>query len=355
MGFEADGILTVELSPPEDRSSDLDRARGLYDGFVTRMEGMPGVQSAGLTAWLPLREQAPALPINPEAAPVTPAQAIKAPKHLVDPGFFAAMGVRPVEGRVLSSDERADNPSAVVVNESLAELLWPDQSAIGQRIAIDPHAWDWWVPVVGVIPDIRSGDIAGPAGPAMYIALAESPAPKVTLVIRTTAQSDAIVPMVRRAVNEVDPMVPIRAITWMDGVVKAAYSTSWVMMGLLIVLAGLTTGLGAVGIYAVLAHHVALSKRDIGVRMALGAQPSALVGSIVRSGMVLAGVGILVGSVGAAISTRALESLLFGVSALAPWAFVGPALTLLAAAALAALIPAARAGRLAPAEVLRGE
>lgn len=150
-------------------------------------------------------------------------------------------------------------------------------------------------------------------------------------------------------------MVPIRAVTWMDGVVKAAYSTSWVMMGLLIVLAGLTTGLGAVGIYAVLAHHVALSKRDIGVRMALGAQPHALVGSIVRSGMILAGVGILLGSVGAAMSTRALESLLFGVSALAPWAFVGPAVMLLAAAALAALIPAARAGRLAPAEVLRGE
>ncbi|MCH7564763.1 MAG: FtsX-like permease family protein [Gemmatimonadetes bacterium] len=123
----------------------------------------------------------------------------------------------------------------------------------------------------------------------------------------------------------------------------------------LIVLAGLAMGLGAVGIYAVLAHHVALSKREIGVRMALGAKPSALIGSIVRSGMILAGVGILLGSVGAALSTRALDSLLFGVSALAPWAFVGPALLLLSAAGLAALIPAARAGRLPAAEVLRGE
>jgi len=243
----------------------------------------------------------------------------------------------------------------VVVNESLANLLWPDQTPVGQRIAIDPHAWDTWVPVVGVIPDIRSRDMVGPAGPAMYVSLAEGPAPKITMVIRTTAGSDAIVPMVRQAVSEVDPLVPIRSVMWMDNVVKAAYSTSWVMMGLLIVLAGLAMGLGAVGIYAVLAHHVALSKREIGVRMALGAKPSALIGSIVRSGMILAGVGILLGSVGAALSTRALDSLLFGVSALAPWAFVGPALLLLSAAGLAALIPAARAGRLPPAEVLRGE
>ncbi len=357
LGFETDNILTVELSPPEDRVADLDRARGLYDGLVTRVEGLPGVTAAGLTAYLPLREQAPSLPINLEAAPVRPVNSVKAPKHWVDPGFFAAMGVRPTAGRVLNSDDRADSPSAVVVNESLAKLLWPDpdQSPVGQRIAIDPHAWDTWVPVVGVIPDLRSGDMVGPAGPAMYVALAEGPTPKVTLVIRTISGSDAIVPMVRKAVSEVDPLVPIRSIMWMDSVAKASYSTAWVMMGLLIVLAVLATGLGAVGIYAVLAHHVALSKREIGVRMALGAKPSALIGSIVRSGMILAGVGILLGSVGAALSTRALDSLLFGVSALAPWAFVGPALLLLSAAGLAALIPAVRAGRLPPAEVLRGE
>ena len=141
----------------------------------------------------------------------------------------------------------------------------------------------------------------------------------------------------------------------MDDVVRAAYSTSWVMMGLLIVLAVLATGLGAVGIYAVLAHHVSLNKKEIGVRLALGAQAGTVVGNIVRSGMMLAGIGILIGSASAVVSTRFLESLLFGVSALAPWAFIAPAMALLVAAALAALIPAARAGRLPPAEVLRAE
>ncbi len=141
----------------------------------------------------------------------------------------------------------------------------------------------------------------------------------------------------------------------MDRVVRAAYSTSWVMMELLIVLAVLATGLGAVGIYAVLAHHVALNKKEIGVRMALGAQCGTVVGGIVRSGMILAGIGILLGSAGAVMSTRFLESLLFGVSALSWWAFIAPATALMIASALAALIPAARAGSLPPAEVLRSE
>jgi ABC-type antimicrobial peptide transport system permease subunit len=161
--------------------------------------------------------------------------------------------------------------------------------------------------------------------------------------------------MLRRTVREVDPLVPIRGVSAMNDVVRAAYATSWVMMGLLIVLAVLATGLGAIGIYAVLAHHVSLNKREIGVRMALGAQPGAVVAGVVRSGLVLAGVGIVIGSGAAAMSSRFLESLLFEVSALAPWAFVAPAFALAVAAALAAWIPAARAGRLPPAEVLRSD
>jgi putative ABC transport system permease protein len=246
-------------------------------------------------------------------------------------------------------------PSAVVINQTLADMLWPDVSPIGQGIAIDPHEWDRWVPVVGVIPDIRSGAITGPVGPALYVSLAEIPSPQVTLIVRTSGSTTSLIPAIRRAVAEVDQLVPIQAVTTMDRVVQAAYSTSWVMMGLLIVLAALATGLGAVGIYAVLAHHVALNKKEIGVRMALGAQPGAVVGNIVRSGVILAGIGILLGSAGAVMSTRFLESLLFGVSALSPWAFIAPATALMFAAALAALIPAARAGSLAPAEVLRAE
>ena len=355
LGFDAAGLLTVELSPPADRVATVTRARQLYDRLAERVQAIPGVQAVGLTGWLPLRAQAPQLPINLKTAPVNPVEAVKAPQHMVDPGFFEVLRIQPLEGRLLRTGDRAQDTSAVVVNQTLAEMLWPDVSPIGQLIAIDPHAWDTWVPVVGVIPDIRSGEITSPPGPALYLSLAESPSRDVTLIIRASVSTASLVPMIRRAVADVDRLVPIRAVMSMDDVVRAAYSTSWVMMGLLIVLAVLATALGAVGIYAVLAHHVALNKKEIGVRMALGAQASTVVGDIVRSGVMLAGVGILFGSAGAVISTRFLESLLFGVSALAPWAFIAPAMALLIAAALAALIPAVRAGSLPPAEVLRAE
>ena len=356
LGFDPDGLVAIELSPPEDRIESIPAARDLYDRLVESVGALPGVQAAGLTGWLPLRTQAPPTPINLRSAPVDPRQALKAPMQMVDPDFFEALGIEPTEGRLLDSGDRdLGAPSAIVVNETLAEMLWPTGEAVGQMIATDPHAWDLWAPVVGVVPDIRSGDITGPIGPVLYVSLAESPSRDVTLVVRASGSASALIPALRRAARDVDQLVPIRAVSVMDDVVRAAYATSWVMMGLLIVLAVLATALGAIGIYAVLAHHVALNKREIGVRMALGAQPEVVVAGVVRSGLMLAGVGILIGSAAAVLSTRFLDSLLFEVSALAPWAFIAPAVALAAAATLAAWIPAARAGRLPPAEVLRAD
>jgi hypothetical protein len=276
--------------------------------------------------------------------------------HKVDPGFFETLSVRPLEGRLLTMQDQAlDTPSAVVVNETLARMLWPDGSAVGQLIATDPHAWNKWAPVVGVIPDIRSGEITGAAGPALYVSLAEVPSRDVTLVVRTAGGAGDVMPMLREVVRDVDPLVPIRSVAAMDDVVQSAYATSWVMMGLLMVLAVLATGLGTLGIYAVLAHHVSMNKREIAVRIALGAQPGNVVGRVVGSGLMLAGVGIVIGSAAAAMAGRFLESMLFEVSALAPWAFIAPALALAAASVVAAWVPAARAGRLPPAQVLRSD
>jgi predicted permease len=356
LGFDPAGIMTVELSPPQDRVASLVDARDFYSRIARGIENVPGVASVGLTGWLPLRRQAPLTPINLEDAPVDPREAASAPMHHVDPGFFTTLGIPALEGRLLGADERSlEAPSAIVVNASLAELLWPGESAVGKRIAIDPHAWDDWAPVVGVVPDIRSGAITGPVGPALYVALDESPTRDVTLVVRSSGGTDALVPLLRRAVAQIDPLVPIRTVTDMEAVVRAAYATAWVMMGLLIVLAVLASALGAIGVYGVLAHHVSLNRKEIAVRMALGARPGIVVRGVVRSGIALAGGGIAIGVGVAAFATRFLESLLYGVSALAPVAFVGPALVLVIAAGIAAWVPAARAGRLPPADVLRGD
>lgn len=355
LGFDAERLVAVELSPPADRVADPTAARELYDRLGDRVRSLPGVAQAGLTGWLPLRQEAPATPINPRSAPVDPREAKRAPMHMVDPGYFATLGIEAIEGRLLGSEDREAYPTAIVVNEALAAELWPDGSAAGQQIAVDPHAWNRWATVVGVVPNVRTGAITGPMEPAFYVSLAESPARDVTLLIRTTARSGPVIPAVQSAVREVDPLVPIRSVVSMEDVVRAAYSTAWVMMGLLGLLAALASGLGALGIYVVLTHHVSLTRREIGVRMALGAQPGTVVAGVVRSGLLLSLAGIAAGSVVAALSARLLESLLYQVSGLAAWAYVGPALLLAAAAALAAWVPAARAGRLPPAQVLRSE
>ena len=357
LGFEPRDMVTVELSTPEDRVASPVVARDLYDRLTARVGALPEVEAVGLTGWLPLRAEAPPTPINLRAAPVDPREAMRAPLHMVDPGFFRAFGVQASAGRLLEPGDRAvDAPSAVVVNETLARVLWPNGGAVGQWIAIDPHAWSSWAPVVGVIPDMRTGRIEGPMAPALYVALAESPSRDVTLVVRAAgAIRPSLAATLRQTVWDVDPMVPIRSISEMGDVVRAAYATSWVMMGLLIVLAALATGLGTIGVYAVLAHHVALNRRELGVRIALGADPRSVIASVVRSGLKLAGVGILVGSAGAIGSSRLLESMLFQVSALEPRAFLAPAAALAVAAAVAAWVPASRAGRLPPAEVLRSE
>jgi predicted permease len=356
LGFDPDDLLTVELSPPENRVDDVAAARRMYDGLVERVAALPGVESVGLTARLPLRTRPRGAPINLQSAPVDQVDATSAEMHVVDPGFFEVMGLKPLQGRLLDSEDRLRGTSSVMVNQTLADMLWPGRSPVGQRIAIDPHMWGTFIPVVGVVPDIRANDITGPMGPAIYVSLAESPDRDVTLLVRTSrGGSGAVIPAVRGVVTDVDPTVPVRSVMWMDDVVRAAYSTAWVVMGLLVLLAVFATLMGGLGIYAALTQHVAATRREIGVRMALGADPGRVVGGVVRSGLSIALVGIVVGSLAAAVCARVLESMLFGVSALAPVAYVAPALALGAAAVLAGWVPAARAGRLPPAEVLRSE
>lgn len=356
LGFDPANLVTAELSTPEASVESIPEARELYGRLVERVEAIPGVDRAGLTGWLPLRSDAPPTPINLRSNPVDPREAVRAPMHMVDQGFFDVLDVRPIDGRLLGSEESSrSGPSAVVVNETLASMLWPDGTAVGQLIAIDPHAWDSWAPVVGVVPDVRSAAIDGPAGPALYVALAESPSRDVTLVVRSTSGVDDLGAEIERAVAEIDPLVPVRTTASMEDTVRAAYSTAWVMMGLLTLLAGLASTLGGVGIYAILSQHVSRNRREIGVRLALGAEPTQVVGRIVRTGLLVSLVGIGFGLVASVWSTRLLESMLFGVSALAPSAFATPVVLLTLASALAAWVPAARAGRLAPSEVLKSD
>lgn len=356
LGFDPDGLVVVELSPPADRVASTGAVREWTERLVTEAEALPEVRQAGIVSRLPLRTPPRMAGINPESNPVDPREALRAEMHIVDPGFFDTFGVGTVEGRAIDPrDVALDSPSVVVINRAMADAYWPAGDAVGQRIAVDPHAWTRFVPIVGIVDDVRAGELSGPMRPAFYVALAEQPSPEMTLVLRADRDAEALSPALRELVGSVAPLVPVRGIGNMRDVVRAAYATSWVLMGLLGLLAVLATALGALGMYAVLAHHVASHSRAIGVRMALGAPRETVIAGVVGSGLRSAGIGILLGCVAAVGAGRFLESIVAGAASLTLSTFLAPVLALLAAAAIAAWIPASRAGRLAPGDVLRGD
>ena len=356
LGFDPDGLLAVELSPPEDRVASTEASRGWSERLVEQARTLPGIRAAGLVARVPLRTSPMRTGVNLETAPVDPREAPSVEMHRVDPGFFSVFEVGVVEGRALDvRDVALDSPSVVVINRAMADQLWPGGNALGQRIAIDPHAWQRFVPIVGVVENVRSDDLSGEIPPALYVALAEQPSRQMSLIVRADDDRGVLGPALQALVSEVDPLVPVRSVARMTDVVRAAYATSWVLMGLLTLLAVLATALGALGTYAVLAHHVSLNARSIGVRMALGAPRGSVVGGVIRSGLRSAALGIVGGCAAAWAASRFLGSVVAEAAPLGPSTFVAPVVALLVTAAVAAWIPAARAGRLAPAEVLRGD
>jgi hypothetical protein len=306
-----------------------------------------------MTSALPLDELPPTTPVNPRGSEVDVSVAVRAARFAVDDGFFQTMGIRLEAGRLFGSTERGPGPSAVVVNRALAEALWPGEDPVGRSVAIDPHAWSSFLPVVGVVSDMRAASLVDPPRPAVFVSLYEWSERETSLVVRSAAQAALLAPAIRDAVRASDPAVPLGAVRPLSGIVRDAYGSSWVTMGLLAVLAGIATTLGALGVHAALAHHVARRRKEIGVRLALGADRSRLVRRMLGAALASTAIGVAIGCGAAAASTRLLESLLFGVSALEPLAFVLPAAAVLIVAALAALGPAARAGRMAPADVLR--
>ena len=353
LGFVPEGLTAATVSAPADLLRDRSRLRRFQQSLVERARSLPGATAAGMTSALPLDELPPTTPVNPRGSEVDVSVAVRAARFAVDDGFFQAMGIRLEAGRLFGSTERRPGPSAVVVNRALAEALWPGEDPVGRSVAIDPHAWSSFLPVLGVVSDMRAASLVDPPRPAVFVSLYEWSERETSLVVRSAADAALLAPAIRDAVRASDPAVPLGAVRPLSGIVRDAYGSSWVTMGLLAVLAGIATTLGALGVHAALAHHVARRRKEIGVRLALGADRSRLVRRMLGAALASTAIGVAIGCGAAAASTRLLESLLFGVSALEPLAFVLPAAAVLIVAALAALGPAARAGRMAPADVLR--
>jgi putative ABC transport system permease protein len=353
-------LLTVRTVLPQNKYGALAKRTQFYDQVLARVESIPGVVSAGYTTSVPLQWQGGANGFMIDGPQPPPGVMTNAIHRQVSANYLQTIGVALREGRYLDEHDNAQSQLVMVVNETMARQFWQGESAVGKRISFGKgDGSDPWRTVVGVVADVRQMGMSAPVKAEMYLPysqVAVMPFFKPRdLVIRAAGDPLSLVPAVRREVHAVDPDEPLSNIATMEQQLDDQTGTRGVGMILLASFAGLALLLATMGIYGVLAYFVTQHVPEIGVRLALGAQPRDILALVMKKGMGLALGGVGVGLAAAFALTRLMAGLLFGVSATDPKTYALLALLLAAVAFLACYFPARRAMKVDPMIALRYE
>jgi putative ABC transport system permease protein len=359
-GFDADGVLTFQLYLPATAYPDPADGPAFHDRLRERLAALPGVISVAAMSGLP--------PMRDLNANDTEFEGLErreeGPAHNVDyyqtvhGPYLEAMDIDVVAGRGFTAADRAGSLPVALVNETLARVFYGDASPVG-RLIRPCCGGDVWFEIVGVVEDVKQGGLDAPTGTELYV-VAEQSAEiygfanrSMNVVLRTSVRPETVTAQVRRTVAELDPTLPLAGLRTMDEVLAGARARPRFLTTLLGAFAGVALLLAAVGTYGVMSYAVAQRAREMGIRMALGAEASTVRALVLRRGVAVALVGLVAGLAGAWWLTGLLESLLFGVAARDPMTFAAVPLLLLAVAVAASWIPAHRATRVNPVEVLR--
>jgi putative ABC transport system permease protein len=350
-GFRADHLLTAKIDLPELKYPDREHRIPFFDDVIRRVSALPGVQSAALAGNLPLTYNGDSMYIGVEGIPDPPPdQERDVIYRAVGPGYFSTMGIQLVKGRDFTEKDNVDTGYAVIVSEKLARHFWPGQDPIGKRLKPGSTTSDSpWREVIGVVRDVRQNDFVADPKLQMYMSYRQLKflTPNA-LVVRTSIDPMSLAMPLRNAVWAVDKDQPVSNIRSMDEIVSAAMARQRFSTMLLGVFAGLALVLAAVGIYGVMSYSVAQRTREIGIRLALGAQRTDVLKMTMGQGLRLVSFGVGLGLIAAFMLTRVMASLLFGVSATDPITFVAISFILMIVAILASYIPALRATRVDP-------
>jgi predicted permease len=361
-GFDRSHLVTFNVVLPGAAYADSMRRVAFFRQVTDQLQQAPGVQSAAAMSGLPPMRQVNANDTRFEgyvAKPGIPPQNVDY-YNWVTGTYLSTMRIPMVEGRAFGPMDGVTSTPVAVVNQTLARLFFPGQSALGHRIQPGGIAdTTQWYTIVGVAKDVKQGGVDAKTGTELYLLYDQSPtylgyAPRnMNVVMRSTLSSDALAPTIRRIVGSLDPSLPIVGLQSMDEVFADALARPRFLAELLVIFAVVALTLAAVGTYGVLAYSVAERRREIGIRMALGASEGGVLTLVLRQGMVLAGIGLVVGLAGALGVTRVVNSLLFGVEPTDPVTFVAVGLFMLCVALVACVVPARRATRVDPLVALR--
>jgi putative ABC transport system permease protein len=354
-GFRAAEVVTTTLRLPAGK--DEDEQRAFFQALLERVQGLPGVESAGLISELPLSGQRNDTYFTIEGRPASPSgQPFDANYRSVSDDYFRAMGIPLRQGRTFARQDGPSAPGVVIVNEPFVRAFFPNEDPLGRRIVVDlgsPFAAE----IVGVVGGVRHSSLATAPDPEMYLSATQQPMGFMNLVVR--ARGDAAAPTLasglRASVAAIDPDQPLGAVRTMASLVAASAGDRRFPALLLGGFAALALVLAAIGLYGVMSESVAQRTAEMGIRMALGASARDVVGLVIREGLAVTLAGLGAGIAGALALSRLLASLLYAVPAHDPVTFTGVAAVVAAMALAACALPARRAARTSPQIALRHE
>jgi putative ABC transport system permease protein len=356
-GFRAENVLTMEVPLSTSKYPERRQMSAFFQQVIQKLETVPGVEAVGAISAAPLTGGVgyARFGFNVDGAPAQPAgQSDRAYVRWISPNYFRAMGIPLRAGRDFDQRDQADAAPAVVIDATMAARIFPNENPIGKRLRVS-YAPDRVREIVGVVGEVRQTALEMEPAAHIYVPYWQEPTPSMTLVARTTGEPIDVAAAARLQVWAVDKDQPIARLRTMEQLVAGTLTSRRFNMLLLIVFAATALMLAAVGLYGVMAYTVTQRTREIGVRVALGAQARDVVRLVIGQGMKLALIGVAMGIAGAWALTRVMSSLLFDVSATDPATFVLIGAVLTGVAGLACYLPARRAAKVDPMVALRYE
>jgi len=355
-GFQAQGVLTMQVALPDQKYSKPEQVRAFYREALDRIRSLPGVEAAGAVSLLPLIGDSNSGTVTVDTHAVPPDQTTpEADWRVVTPGFFQTMRVRLIEGRFFDDGDTETSPAVAIVDESLAHTYWPNESAIGKRIRLGDGSKVAWKTIVGVVGHVRYRTLEARSRVTLYWPEAQQPSSAMGLVVRTASDPMSMATTIQKVITSVDPDQPVYRIRTMSELMADSVARRRLAVSLLGVFACLALLLASLGIYGVVAYSVAQRQQEIGIRMALGAESRQVLGMVLKQGLTLSLGGIAAGYLAGLALTRLVASLLYGVGSTDLLTFLCAAGALGFAALLASYIPARRATKVDPIVALRYE
>jgi putative ABC transport system permease protein len=351
-GFNPENGIAIDFSLPGRYRDEIQR-KAFFRQVIESAEKLPGVEAVGITSHLPLSDENGSRSFSIKESTVSDQEEkLQAEFRRITPDYFNALGVQILRGREFALQDNAESPGVVIINQTLASQFFPNQEPIGKHLIIDdgsPRLRE----IIGIVKDVKHFSLEVEPKPELYVPFYDLSWPNMTMVVRTASDPTSIIGALRSEVSIIDKDVPLSNIKALDQYLDNSIGQQRFSMLLLGVFAIMALVLAIVGLYGVIAYSVVQRTHELGIRMALGAQPGDIIRLVIREGLILTTTGLVIGLIGAISLTRAMSKLLFSVSTTDPLTFIWFSLLLASVAIVACYIPARRATKVDPFEAIR--